>query len=103
MSKYRAKRTGKYASGAEAKRAAELKLMERAGVISDLREQVAYTLAASVIIQGRKRPPMRYFADFVYMQDGQEVVEDKKGMLTPVYKLKRHLMKSLYNIDILET
>ena len=56
MSKYKAVKTDGYSSKKEAKRAAELKLMERAGHISGLREQVAYVLAPSVVIQGRKRP-----------------------------------------------
>ena len=112
MTKYRAKRSGKYASGAEAKRAAELKLMERSGAITELREQVVYVLAPSVVIQGRKRPPMRYVADFVYWQlsekkhdypNGKWVVEDVKGMITPAYRLKRHLMMSVHGIAILET
>jgi hypothetical protein len=31
------------------------------------------------------------------------VVEDTKGMRTPVYRLKKKIMKALYDIDILET
>jgi hypothetical protein len=107
QSKYKNIKTDGYSSKKEANRAAELRLLERAGHISGLREQVAYMLAPSVIIQGRKRPEMKYVADFVYFDrfktSGDPVVEDCKGFRTPVYKLKRHLMKSLYNIDILET
>lgn len=113
MSKYKNIKTGNYASKKEAARAQELKLLERAGHITELREQVEYILAPSVVIQGRKRPPMRYFADFVYWEieiarnheypNGKIVVEDCKGMRTAVYVCKRHLMKSVYNIDILET
>jgi hypothetical protein len=78
-------------------------MLGKAKKITDLQLQVKYELAPSVVIQGRKRPPIRYVADFVYMQDGKRVVEDVKGMLTPVYKLKRHLMATVHGIEILET
>ncbi len=49
----------------------------------------------------------RYRADFVYeeLRKGvwSEVVEDVKGFLTPMYRLKRKLMKAIYGIDIRET
>ena len=103
MSKYKNIRTNGYSSKKEAKRADELKLLLFAGKISELIEQVTFVLAPSVVVQGRKRPPMKYIADFVYVENGVRVVEDCKGMRTAVYNLKRHLMKSLYSIDILET
>lgn len=103
MSKYRANPTNGYASQKEARRAAELKLMERAGLIMGLREQVVYILAPSVVIQGRKRPPMKYICDFVYVMDGKEVCEDVKGVRTAVYICKRHLMKSVHGVEIKET
>lgn len=93
----------KFDSKSEAKRAGELELAQRFGQISDLRYQVVYILAPSVVINGRKKPALRYVADFVYIRDGVEVVEDRKGMLTAVYRIKRHLMKSVHNIDIFET
>lgn len=106
-SKYSAKKVvvdgRSYDSKAEATRARSLILEERAGFIAALRFQVVYELAPSVVIAGRKRPPLRYVADFVYIRDGIEVVEDVKGMLTAVYRIKRHLMKSVHGIDILET
>jgi len=105
LSKYRSVKTDGYSSKKEAKRAAELKLLERAGHITGLREQVIYILAPSVVVQGRKRPPIRYVADFVYwdVEDQIKVAEDCKGFRTPIYNLKRHLMKSVHGIDILET
>lgn len=110
-SKYKAVKTGKYASKAEARRAEELKLLERSGAITGLREQVVYVLAPSVVVNGRKRPPLRYLADFVYeipdkyneMLVNQIIVNDVKGRITEGYRIKRHLMKSVHNIDILET
>lgn len=81
----------------------ELSLLERSGRIQSLREQVVYVIVPSCVVQGRKRPPIRYIADFVYIQDGKEVVEDCKGMRTDVYRIKRHIMKALLGIDIFET
>ena len=103
MSKYHSVKTNGYASKKEATRAAELWMLQKSGVLIDLREQVVFELAPSVVIQGRKRPPLRYIADFAYSRDGVEVVEDVKGVLTSVYRIKRHLLKHVHGIDILET
>jgi hypothetical protein len=103
LSKYRAIKTDGYASKKEARRAGELKLLLFAGQISELIEQVPFELAPSVVVQGRKRPPIKYIADFVYLENGKRIVEDSKGMRTPVYNLKRHLMMSVHGIEIKET
>ena len=93
----------------EAKRYQELKLLLRAKVIRDLRLQVVYELAEKVQLLGEKRakPAMRYKADFVYfdIQAGREVVEDVKSPATrrlAAYRQKKHLMKTVLNIDITE-
>lgn len=88
----------------EAARYEVLKLLERHKVITDLKLQVPFVLAPSVVVAGRKKPALKYMADFVYMQDGKQVIEDVKGgPLTQVYIVKRHLMKSVHNYSILET
>lgn len=106
MSKYRAVKTTvdgfTFASKAEAKRYQELKLLLEAKQISFLELQPVFVLADSVTIGGRKRPALKYVADFAYYTPAGRVVEDVKGMLTPVYRLKRHLMKSQLGIDIVE-
>ena len=82
-------------SKAEARRYAELKLLERRGDISDLRMQVQIQIAPGVLIKGaaRRSPPLRYVADFGYRTAaGEDVIEDVKGALTDVYKIKRHLL-----------
>lgn len=94
---------GAFDSQKELARWKELRLLERAGEISELRRQVVYELAPSVVIQGRRRPPMRYVADFCYQEDGADVVEDVKGYRTRTYMLKRHLMRSVHGIAIRET
>lgn len=106
-SKYRAIKTTvdgiTFASKAEAKRYQELKALCLAGHILNLKCQPVFVLADAVTINGRRRPSIRYVADFsYYTPDMDFVVEDVKGMLTPVYRLKRHLMKSQLGIDIVE-
>ncbi|WP_260430459.1 DUF1064 domain-containing protein, partial [Burkholderia stagnalis] len=70
----------------------ELSRQLAAGEISDLERQVVFVLAESVVIDGRKKPALRYIADFVYERDGNTVIEDVKGMVTREYRIKRHLM-----------
>lgn len=94
-------------SKAEAARWLVLSAMQQDGQIADLRRQVVFTLVPSVKLLGaiRASPALRYTADFTYTvaATGERVVEDKKGMRTAVYRLKRHLMKALLGIDVLET
>lgn len=98
--KYHAKRVGTHASQKEHNRAAELKLWERAGVISNLREQVPFVLIPP---QDGERA-CKYIADFVYTDNetGQTVVEDTKGVRTKEYIIKRKLMLYLHGIRIKE-
>lgn len=71
--------------------------LQGAGMISDLRRQVEFELAPGVVINGRRRPPLKYIADFVYLEVGstRETIEDVKGKVTEGYRIKRHLMASL--------
>jgi hypothetical protein len=100
-SKYGAKKTEVdgilFDSILEAKRYSQLKLWQKAGVISDLRLQVPYVLTVNEMSVGK------YLADFVYNKDGVEVIEDSKGFLTKEYKLKKKLMKAIYGIEIYES
>ena len=86
----------------EADRWQELKLMERAGLISELQRQVRYELIP-------KQPGERacyYVADFVYRDNrsGETVVEDVKSAATrtPEYVIKRKLMLYMLGIRIRE-
>lgn len=90
-------------SKAEARYYGQLKQLERSGEIQDLRLQVPYELAPAVVIGGRKRPALRYLADFVYRTTtGQTVVADVKGAITDSYRIKRHLMKAVHGIEVQE-
>lgn len=106
MRKYRNKKTEldgiTFDSQAEARHYALLKIRERAGEISELKTQVKFVLADSVRLYGRKRPAVTYVADFTYIEDGKLIVADVKGMRTPLYILKRHLLMATHGIEILE-
>lgn len=83
----------------EAQRYQTLKLFEKAGMITDLKCQVAFELIPK---QDGERA-VKYIADFVYKELGKVVVEDVKGKRTQVYILKRKLMLERHGIKILET
>ncbi len=87
----------KFDSKKEAARYRALVLLQKAGHISDLSLQPRFDL----IINGTKIG--FYKADFKYTQDGKVVVEDVKGVLTPVYKIKKKMIKAIYGFDIYET
>ena len=73
--------------------------------IFNLERQVVYVLAPAVVINGRKRPALRYIADMQWNEkspDGNLVVADVKGTVTPEYRIKRHLMMTVHGISIRE-
>lgn len=103
-SKYGAKKSGGYDSRKEHRRADQLKLMQRAGLISNLSEQVTYVLIPTQRDSDGKllERECAYVADFVYDKDGVTVVEDTKGFRTPEYRIKRKLMLYIHGIRIKE-
>ena len=44
-----------------------------------------------------------YTADFQYVEDGEFIVEDVKGVRTRDYQIKKKLLKALYGITVYET
>mgnify|MGYP003297339949 CR=1 FL=1 len=114
-SKYRAKKVttedGTFDSKKELQRWEVLKGMQEQGLISDLERQVKFELLPKQILlvprdkKGRKQKcelPVSYIADFVYIENGKQIVEDAKGMRTPEYILKRKMMKFLKDIEVKE-
>ena len=91
----------RFASKKEARRYAELKLLQKAGHITDLKLQpkIRCMTAGTHICD--------YVADFFYYdrrkEGGRMVYEDAKGYKTPVYKLKKKLVLALTGIEITET
>lgn len=103
--KYHAKKSGGHDSRKEHRRANELRLMQRAGLITNLREQVSYELIPTQRGADGKvlERACDYIADFVYTdKDGKTVVEDTKGVKTKEYIIKRKLMLHVYGIRIVE-
>lgn len=93
-----------FASKAEARRYGELVLLQLTGQIAGLITlQPVFELAPGVKLDGekRKRPPLRYVADFEYCdQYDRRVIEDVKGQDTPLSRAKRHLMKTTLGLDV---
>lgn len=95
----------KFDSKREAARWQELLLLERTGSISGLERQKTYILAPKVLLDGRIKPCLRYVADFLYVRGGIQVIEDSKSphlRKNPVYRIKKHLLKSVLGLDVLE-
>ncbi len=112
----------------EGKRYSELKLLERAGKISDLEMQKTYELipaqyetveTGEFYQRGAKKGQAKtkqicieqsvvYKADFVYKENGNLVVEDVKGFRDPAsatyakFVLKRKMMLHFHGIKIKE-
>ena len=86
-------------SKAEAARWQELSLLERAGEITELERQVEYEL----IPKQKGERAVKYIADFRYVDhEGKVVVEDTKGVKTPVWIIKRKLMLRVHGIRVRE-
>ncbi|MCI8632483.1 MAG: DUF1064 domain-containing protein [Lachnospiraceae bacterium] len=119
MAKYRSKKTIidgiTFDSLKEARRYRELRLLEKAGAISDLRTQVRF-----VLIPAQREPDgigkrggkikgkliereCIYVADFCYTENGAQIVEDTKGFRTKDYIIKRKLLLWIHGIRIRET
>ena len=92
-------------SSKEHRRCQELRLLQKCGVISDLKTQdVLVIQPAFTAADGEKYRAITYRADFTYTQDGKQVVEDVKGydekhgkyLTTEAFNLKWKLLKAKY-------
>lgn len=99
----------------EYRRYRELKMLLACDAISDLRLQVPFEVIPAIyedkVVQLKtKTKTVRrcvqratvYVADFVYMKDGRQVVEDTKGFRTKEYELKKKMMRAFLGIEIIE-
>lgn len=118
MRKYRSKKVTYdgilFDSKIEAHRYCELKLLLKAGKISNLELQKPYELIpaqrepSTMTKTGKEKlgrvieQSVKYIADFVYVENGKTVVEDTKGIKTKDYIIKRKLMLYVYGIRIKE-
>lgn len=129
MNKYNARKimigAEVFDSKKEARRYQELKLMERAGKISNIQRQVKYVLipaqraeTTEIYAKGAKKGQPKegrliehecaYYADFVYTdrKTGKTVVEDvkgyKRGAAYAIFKMKKKLMLYVHKIKVKE-
>ena len=118
--KYRNKRVERngrvFDSLKEYRRYCLLNALLKCGAISDLKLQGPFELipaiSEDVVVQLKTKTKIekkcvqravKYIADFVYMKDGEMIVEDVKGssdILTPEFKLKMKLMRYRHGIQI---
>jgi hypothetical protein len=100
-SKFKSRKTTvdgiEFHSTKEARRYSELRLLERSGAILRLELQPRYDFVLNGVKLGF------YKADFRYVENGQIVVEDVKGMTTPMYNLKAKMMRAFHGVTIRET
>jgi len=102
--KYNARKTTidniTFDSLAEGNRYVQLRLMLRAGMISQLELQKKFFLRVN------DQKICTYIADFFYWDIEKEewITEDvkSKATITPVYRLKKRLMKAILDVDIVE-
>ena len=85
-------------SKAEGRRYQQLKVLVQQGAIEDLAVHPKYPL----VVNGLK--VATYIGDFSYRKadSSQVIVEDVKGTILPVYRLKKRLIHAIYGIEIQE-
>lgn len=92
-----------FASLKEARRYTDLKLEERAGLISHLQLQITFPL----IVNGVKIFEQGYRSDFVYVRhekgNSKLCVEDSKGVATDTFLTKEKLMLAIWGIRVLRS
>lgn len=119
--KYRSAKTNingiNFDSKKEARRWVELCFLQQQGLIKGLERQVKFLLIPTQyetferygkrgqrIKDGRRvvEHECAYYADFVYYENGERIVEDVKGIRTEAYKIKRKMMRWIHGIQIRE-
>lgn len=102
MSKYNARKTEVdgilFDSKKEARRYKELKLLEKAKEVENLKLQPRFVLMEGFRHEGKAIRKIEYIADFMYFDNmsNELVVEDTKGYKTDVYNVKKKLFLKRY-------
>lgn len=97
--KYSAKKTyselcGRtFDSKAEARRGEELELLQKAGKIRNLQYQESFQLC--------QKPNIKIKIDFGYKENGKQLWEDTKGMITREARIKLAWLKQQQGIDVI--
>lgn len=88
----------RFMSKRESQRYLELKALERGGIIRNLELQPRFPIKVNDI------KICTYVADFRYIDvaKGETVIEDVKGVLTAVYRIKKKLMQAVLGLEIQE-
>ena len=94
----------KFDSGKEADRYEELLMKQKAGLISDLKVKPTFKIMVN------EQFLCNYTADFSYREPREVIVEDTKGKdpktgwdtRTPVFNLKKRLMRIVLGIEVRE-
>lgn len=99
----------KFDSRKESERYAELRLLEKGGLISGLKMQPEFVLIEGFVHKGKKIRATKYIADFLYFDESSRahVVEDVKSSYlakkNELYKLKKKLfLKKFPEFDFRE-
>jgi len=93
----------KFDSRKEAKRFDELYVMAKAGLIKELTLQPSYVILDGYEHEGKKVLPIKYNADFRYVEHGFIVVEDvksSKSSVTDIYRLKKKMFLYRYGTEL---
>lgn len=89
----------------EANRYCQLKILERAKEIKDLRRQVEYIIQPKYRKNNKTVREIKYIADFVYydIKKDKTIIEDTKGYRNEIYKLKKKIFEYKYtDLEITE-
>lgn len=92
-----------FPSTKQANRYLELKLLERAGEIQNLKTDETHKADLTFELQPKFRTKtglairaIKYIGDFRYTENGIDIVEDAKGFKTKIFRLKYKMMLYLY-------
>ena len=84
-----------FASGREAARWLQLRILEKQGLISELRRQVIFRLH----VNGIKITSLR--VDFTYLDEvGLPMIEDAKGAVPELFRIKAKWLKAEYGLEV---
>jgi hypothetical protein len=84
-------------SRGEARRYGELLILQACGQITGLSIHPTFELQPSFRYEGKIIRAISYEGDFLYLENGKQVVEDFKGVETEAFKIKRKLFLNKYS------
>lgn len=94
---------GKFDSATEYQRWIYLKTLKAEGTIKNLVRQVPYTLIPTLYKDGKVLyRECKYLSDFEYdvTKTGEHIVEDVKGIVLPIFRLKQKLMYHVFGVEV---